>query len=154
MSHIEQELSRLNMSISDAAAPVGTYVGYTRSGNTVYVSGQLPLVEGAIAVTGQLGDGVTIDDGYRAAQICALNLLAQVKVACDGDLGRVVRVVKLGGFVSAVPSFTDAPKCINGASDLMVELFGEAGRHARFAVGVASLPGGAAVEIDGVFEIK
>lgn len=154
MSNIDQALSKLNMSIPEAAAPIGSYVGYTRSGNTVYVSGQLPIADGAIAVTGRVGDKVSVDEAYRAAQICALNLLAQVKVACGGDLNRVVRVLKLGGFVSATATFTDVPKCINGASDLMVELFGEAGRHARFAVGVASLPGGAAVEVDGVFEVS
>lgn len=153
MSSIAEKLSALNLTIPQAAAPVGNYVGYTISGNTVYISGQLPLVDGKIAVTGQLGAGVSVEQGYEAGKICAINLIAQLQAACGGDLTRVVKVLRLGGFVSVAPGFVDAPKCINGASDLFVELFGDAGRHARFAVGVASLPGGAAVEVDGTFEI-
>lgn len=136
------------------AAPVGNYVGWTVSGNTVYVSGQLPLDDGKVAVRGCLGANLSLEDGYRAGRLCGLNVLAQLREACSGDLGRVVRVLKLGGFVCSVPSFFDAPKCVNGASDLMVEVFGDAGRHARFAVSVAALPAGAAVEIEATFEIR
>ncbi|MGH1359626.1 MAG: RidA family protein [Burkholderiaceae bacterium] len=153
MATIEQKLTALNLTIPEAAAPLGNYVGYTVSGNTVYVSGQLPLQDGAVAVTGKVGADVTVEQGYEAGRICAINLIAQLRAACGGDLNRVVKVLRLGGFVNVAPDFVDAPKCINGASDLFVELFGDKGRHARFAVGVATLPAGAAVEIDGTFEI-
>ncbi len=153
MATIEQKLTALNLTIPEAAAPLGNYVGYTVSGNTVYVSGQLPLQDGAVAVTGKVGADVTVEQGYEAGRICAINLIAQLRAACGGDLNRVVKVLRLGGFVNVAPDFVDAPRCINGASDLFVELFGDKGRHARFAVGVATLPAGAAVEIDGTFEI-
>jgi len=154
MQIIEKRLAELDIALPKAAVPVGNYVAYTVSGSCVYVSGQLPIENGAMAVKGMLGDGLEVDDGYHAARLCALNLLAQLKAACDGNLDRVSRVLKLGGFVCSTPHFLDAPKCVNGASDLMVEVFGDAGRHARFAVGVASLPSGAAVEVDGIFEIR
>lgn len=154
MGIIDQRLSERGITLPAAAAPVGNYVAYTVSGRYVHVSGQLPLENGAMAVQGILGDGLAIEDGYRAARVCAMNLLAQLKEACGGDLDRVTRVLKLGGFVSARADFHDAPKCVNGASDLMVEVFGDVGKHARFAVGVASLPAGAAVEVDGLFEIS
>lgn len=112
----------------------------------MYISGQLPIKDGKLAYVGQLGNGVSAEDGYEAGKLCALNILAHLKVACDGDLDRVARVLRLGGFVNSTPGFTDAPKCINGASDLMVAVFGGAGRHARAAVSVAALPAGAAVE--------
>lgn len=153
MHDINQALTDLELAIPDAATPLGNYVGYTVSGKTVYVSGQLPLVDGKVMVTGQLGDTVTVEQGYDAARLCAINLLAQLKAACGGDLSRVRKVLRLGGFVSVANGFVDAPKCINGASDLMVAVFGDAGRHARFAVGVATLPAHAAVEVDGTFEI-
>ncbi|MBA4743031.1 MAG: RidA family protein [Azoarcus sp.] len=143
-----------SIALPPAAAAVGNYVGWAISGNLVFISGQLPLDNGAIAVKGQLGRDLEIEDGYRAGRLCGLNILAHLKEACGGDLGRVVRVVRLGGFVCAAPEFIDAPKCVNGASDLMVEYFGAAGSHARFAVGVASLPGGAAVEVDATIEIR
>jgi enamine deaminase RidA (YjgF/YER057c/UK114 family) len=129
-------------------------VGYTVSGKTVYVSGQLPFKDGKLLVTGRLGAGISIEDGYAAGRQCGLNILAHLKAACGGDLDRVARVLRLGGFVNSTPEFTDAPKCVNGASDLMVAVFGDAGRHARAAVGVASLPAGAAVEVDAVVELK
>lgn len=153
MSNIDKRLAELNITLPAAAVPVGNYVAYTISGRTVHVSGQLPMADGAVAVKGRLGDGLAIDDGYRAARVCALNILAQLKSAV-GSLDRVTRVLRLGGFVAATPDFFDAPKCVNGASDLMVEVFGERGRHARFAVGVAALPAGAAVEVDATFEIE
>jgi enamine deaminase RidA (YjgF/YER057c/UK114 family) len=153
-SSFDAHLQSRGISLPAVAVPVGNYVGWTLSGRTVYVSGQLPLDAGKLAITGRLGEDLGIDDGYRAGRLCGLNVLAQLREACGGDLGRVVRVLKLGGFVCAVPTFFDAPKCVNGASDLMVEVFGPAGRHARFAVGVASLPAGAAVEVDATFEIE
>lgn len=152
-SAFDSQLEARGIVLPPAAAAVGNYVGWTISGNTVFVSGQLPLEHGKLAVRGRLGADLGIDDGYRAGRICGLNVLAQLREACGGDLGRVAKVLRLGGFVCAAPEFTDAPKCVNGASDLMVEVFGEAGRHARFAVGVASLPAGAAVEVDATFEI-
>ncbi len=154
MSQAEEKLAALGLELPVAAAPVANYVGFTVSGKTVYVSGQLPFKDGKLLVTGRLGAGVSIEDGYAAGRQCGLNILAHLKAACGGDLDRVARVLRLGGFVNATPEFTDAPKCVNGASDLMVAVFGDAGRHARAAVGVASLPAGAAVEVDAVIELK
>ncbi|MCW5591985.1 MAG: RidA family protein [Burkholderiales bacterium] len=154
MSKAEEKLAALGLELPVAAAPVANYVGYTVSGKTVYVSGQLPFKDGKLAVTGRLGAGVSIEDGYAAGRQCGLNILAHLKAACGGDLDRVSRVLRLGGFVNSTPEFTDAPKCVNGASDLMVAVFGDAGKHARAAVGVASLPAGAAVEVDAIVELK
>lgn len=151
---VESRLQAAGITLPTPAAPAANYIPYVITGNLVFVSGQLPFVDGAVAVTGRLGDGVSIEDGQKAARLCAVNLLAQVKIACGGDLGRVKKVVRLGGFVASAPSFTDQPKVINGASDLMVEAFGaEIGTHARFAVGAPSLPLNTAVEVDGTFEI-
>lgn len=153
-ARIEAQLARLGLELPQAPAAVGSYVPFVITGSLVHVSGQLPVRDGTMRHVGKLGESLAIEDGYAAARACALNLLAQVRLACGGDLDRVRRVVRLGGFVNASPAFNDAPKCVNGASDLMVELFGtEVGSHARIAVGVASLPGGAAVEVDGLFEI-
>ncbi len=154
MSQAEQKLAALGLELPVAAAPVANYVGYTVSGKTVYISGQLPFRDGKVAYAGRLGAGVSVEDGYAAGRQCGLNILAQLKAACGGDLDRVARVLRLGGFVNSSPEFTDAPKCVNGASDLMVAVFGDAGRHARAAVGVASLPAGAAVEVDAIVELK
>lgn len=154
MSKAEEKLAALGLELPEAAAPVANYVGHVVSGKTVYISGQLPYRNGKLAYTGRLGAGVMIDDGYAAGRQCGLNILAHLKVACGGDLDRVARVVRLGGFVNCTPEFNDAPKCVNGASDLMVAVFGDAGRHARAAVGVASLPAGAAVEVDAIVELK
>jgi len=154
MSKVEQKLAELGLQLPAAAAPVANYVGYTTSGKTVYVSGQLPFEDGKLAYVGKLGAGVSTETGYAAGRQCALNILAHLKVACGGDLDRVARVLRLGGFVNSTPEYTDAPKCVNGASDLMVAVFGDAGRHARAAVSVASLPAGAAVEVDAVVELK
>ncbi len=154
MSKAEEKLAALGLELPEAAAPVANYVGHTVSGKTVYISGQLPFRNGKLAYTGRLGAGVMIDDGYAAGRQCGLNILAHLKVACGGDLDRVARVLRLGGFVNCTPEFNDAPKCVNGASDLMVAVFGDAGRHARAAVGVASLPAGASVEIDAIVELK
>lgn len=152
---IDKHLADKGIELPQAAAPVANYVPYVITGRLVQVSGQVPAWNGELRHKGKLGDGLGIDDGYAAARVCGLNLLAQLRVACGGDLDRVRRVVRLGGFVNAAPQFNDSPKCVNGASDLMVEVFGkEIGSHARFAVGVASLPGGVAVEVDGTFEIE
>ena len=154
MNNIDARLKELGIEIPAAPAPAANYVPFVVTGNTVVVSGQLPMVAGEITSSGQCGDSVSVDEGYNAARVCAINLIAQVKAACDGDLSRVKRVVRLGGFVNSTLDFTDHPKVINGASDLMAEVFAEAGKHARAAVGVASLPFGVSVEVEGTFEIS
>lgn len=151
---IETRLKDLGITIPEAAAPVANYVPWVKSGSLVFVSGQIPLVDGKPEFIGKLGEGMDVAEGVKAARTCAINLIAQVRAACDGDLDRVVRVVRLGGFVNAAHAFTDHPKVINGASDLMVEVFGDAGRHCRAAVGSSSLPLGVAVEVEGTFEIR
>jgi len=150
---VDKRLSELGIDLPEPSAPAANYIPYVVSGNLIFVSGQITMSGGELKYLGKIGDGLGIDDGYQAARICAINLLAQVKVACGGDLDRVKQVVKLGGFVNCAPDFTDQPKVINGASDLMVEVFGDAGKHARFAVGAPSLPLGIAVEVDGIFQI-
>lgn len=150
---IDAKLAELGITVPTPAAPLANYIGFNKVGGLVVVSGQIPLVDGKIAVTGKLGAGVTVEQGQDAARICFINLLAQVKQACGGDLDRVQRVVRLGGFVACAPEFTQHPAVINGASDLAVAVFGEKGKHARAAVGCPSLPGDAAVEVEGMFEI-
>ena len=154
MTTIDEKLSQLGIDLPDAPAPAANYVPYVVSGNMVYISGQLPLVGGALQITGHVGDGVNTEQAAEQARLCAINLLAQLNAACDGDLGRVSRVVKLGGFVACTADFTDQPEVINGASDLMVEVFGDKGRHARFAVGTNTLPRGTVVEVEGLFELN
>ncbi|GAA4220364.1 enamine deaminase RidA (YjgF/YER057c/UK114 family) [Sagittula marina] len=149
---IEDRLSALGLSLPDAPAPAANYVPFVRTGDTLYVSGQISMANGAL-ITGKVGADLSVEEGTAAARACALSLLAQVKAACDGDLTRLKRVVKLVGFVNSPAEFTDQPKVINGASDLMVEVLGDAGRHARSAVSAASLPLGVAVEIEGIFEV-
>ena len=153
MPTVEERLSELGLTLPAVAAPVANYVPTVRTGNLVFVAGQVPVLNGEVKFKGRLGQDMDVDEGYQAARLCGLNLIAQAQAAADGDLDKIKRVVKLGGFVSATPDFTDHPKVINGASDLMVEIFGETGKHARFAVGAGSLPLGVAVEVDGVFEI-
>lgn len=148
----ETRLTDLGITLPAVAAPVANYVPVVQTGALVFVSGQLPFENGKVAVTGKLGGGVTEEDGVRAARLCAINILAQLKAAI-GDLGRVRRVVRLGGFVASTPDFTRQPFIANGASDLMVAVFGDAGRHARAAVGTNVLPLDATVEVDAVFEI-
>lgn len=150
---IEARLAALGITLPEPAAPAANYVPFVISGKQVFISGQLPLSGGNIACSGHLGADVSLEDGQQAARLCGINILAQVKAAL-GDLDRVARCIKLGGFVASTPEFTDQPKVINGASDLMVEVFGERGRHARFAVGAPALPLGCAVEIDAVFEAE
>ncbi|MDD9901922.1 MAG: RidA family protein [Alphaproteobacteria bacterium] len=151
---VAQRLKDQNITLPPAAAPVASYVATVVSGNMLFVSGQLPIESGEVAVKGHLGKDVSLEDGVRAAQLCALNIVAQVSAALDGNLDRVARCVKLGGFVASTPEFTDHPKVINGASDFIVSVFGDTGKHARAAVGVAALPRGTAVEIEAIFEIK
>ena len=150
---IDAKLAELGITLPTPAAPVANYIGFNLVGKLVIVSGQIPLVDGKVAVTGKLGAGVSVEDGQRAARICFVNLLAQLKAAA-GDLDRVKRVVRLGGFVACTPDFTQQPQVINGASDLAVAVFGEKGKHARAAVGCPSLPVDAAVEVEGMFEVE
>lgn len=149
---VEKKLAELGIVLPTPAAPIANYVGFVRSGRLLFVSGQLCLVDGKAVAVGKLGGEVSIEQGREAARVCAINLLAQVKAAL-GDLDKVVRVVRLGGFVASTPGFLDGPKVLNGASDLMVDVFGEKGRHARTTIGVAVLPGDAAVEVEGTFEV-
>lgn len=150
---VEQKLTALGIVLPTPAAPVANYVAFVRSGNLVTVSGQLCFGDaGKLVAKGQLGAAVSMEDGVKAARACAVNLLAQVKAAV-GDLDKVVRVVRLGGFINSAAGFTDGPKVMNGASDLMVEVFGDKGRHARSTVGVSALPADAAVEVEGLFEV-
>ena len=151
---VDTRLAELGIKIPVAAPPAANYIPYTVSGSMVFVSGQITSLNGELQYLGRLGENLNVTMGCEAARLCALNLIAQVKKACEGNLDRVTKVLKLGGFVSSTPDFVDQPMVINGASDLMVDVFGEAvGQHARFAAGVASLPLGVAVEIDGTFEI-
>ncbi|MDB6181926.1 RidA family protein [Paracoccus fistulariae] len=149
---IEARLKDLNITLPDAPAPAANYVPFVQTGNLVFVSGQISAGENGL-ITGKLGADLDVEAGQAAARRCGLALIAQLKAAI-GDLDRVVRVVKLGGFVNSTPDFTDQPKVVNGCSDLMVEVFGDAGRHARAAVSAGSLPLGVAVEVDAVFEVK
>ena len=149
---IDAHLADLGITLPAATAPVANYVPYVVAGNLVHISGQITMENGDLKFVGKLGKDYQVEDGQKAARLCALNLVAQLKSAI-GDLDKVTRVVKLNAFVNSDPAFTDQPKVVNGASDTMVEIFGDAGKHARSAVGVASLPLGVAVEIDGIFEV-
>lgn len=153
VSAIQQRLESLGVTLPTPAAPVANYVPYVMSGKTLYISGQLPVGLDGQMVKGQLGRDATLEQGQDAARLCAVNILAQANAALEGDLSRIARCVKLGGFVASSSDFFDHPKVINSASDLIVGALGDAGRHARFAVGVAALPFGAAVEIDAIFEL-
>lgn len=150
---IDARLTELGITLPPAPAPAANYVPYVVTGNLVFISGQVAVAPGEKHL-GKLGSELTVEQGQKAARACALNILAQLREACGGNLDRVRRCVKLGGFVNCVPNFADMPKVVNGASDLMVEVFGDAGRHARFAVGAPNLPAGFAVEVDAVFEIE
>ncbi|WP_176083059.1 RidA family protein [Martelella sp. HB161492] len=152
-SSIDDRLKALSITLPSPAAPAANYVPFVISGNQLIISGQLPTENGAMVASGRLGDGVSLEDGQKAARACAINLIAQANAALGGDLSRIVRVVKLNGFVASTPDFTDQHLVINAASNLFGDVFGDAGKHARAAVGMASLPLNAAVEIDAIMEI-
>jgi len=150
---IEARLKELGIELPDATAPAANYIPYVVSGKLIFLSGQITLLNGKIEYIGKIGEEFTVEEGYQAARLCGLNLITQAKAAAGGNLDKIKRVVKLGGFVNAVAGFTNQPEVINGASDLMVEVFGDNGRHARAAVSAGALPRNVAVEIDGVFEL-
>ena len=151
--HFETKLKELGITLPDAPAPAANYVPFVQVGDIVYVSGQISADTNGF-IKGKLGDDMTTEEGAAAARACAINLLAQVKAACGGDLDRLIRVVKLTGFVNSTADYTDQPKVVNGASDLLAEALGEAGKHSRSAVSAASLPLGVAVEIEGIFQVS
>ena len=153
MVHPEERIAELGLQVPDVAKPVASYVPAVRSGNLVFVAGQIPLEGGQPQFIGKLGREFQVADGQKAARLCAINIISQLRAALGGDLDKVKRIVRVGGFVNAIPDFTDQPQVINGASDLLVQVFGEAGKHARAAVGVSSLPRGVAVEVEAVAEV-
>jgi enamine deaminase RidA (YjgF/YER057c/UK114 family) len=153
MSQVEERLATLGISLPQPAAPVANYVPFVRSGQLVHISGQVSI-DADGGVRGVVGEDVDAETARRAARLCGINLLAQMRVAAEGDLDRIARVVKLGGFVQVGPAFFEIPQVVNGASDVMVEAFGEAGKHARSAVGVYRLPMNFAVEVDAVVELR
>lgn len=153
-SGIQQRLAQLGIELPRAAPPAGAYVPFVITANLLLISGQLPMSDGVVVHHGRVGAELSIDDGIAAARLCGINVLAQARDACDGDLDRVRRVLRLAGFVHGAPGFTEHPKVLNGASELMVDVFGPSGRHVRIAVGAATLPLGAAVEIEATFEIS
>jgi enamine deaminase RidA (YjgF/YER057c/UK114 family) len=150
---IEAKLAELGITLPSPMPPIANYVPAVVTGNLVFVSGQVPAVDGKIAVTGKIGQDLNIEQGKAAARQCLINVLVHLKAACGGDLDRVRRVVRLGGFIAASAYFVDHAQVMNGASDLAVAVFGDAGRHARTTIGVPSLPIDAPVEVEGVFEI-
>ncbi len=154
MSTISQRIHELGLTLPEPAAPIASYVPFVITGNLVFISGQLPRANGQLTAIGRVGADIDLATAQKAAELCALHIIAQLNVACGGDLDRVEQCVKLGGFVSSAPDFYDQPKVINGASDLIQKVFGAHGKHARSAVGVSNLPLNAAVEIDAVFCLK
>ncbi|GHU05593.1 hypothetical protein FACS1894205_5810 [Alphaproteobacteria bacterium] len=151
---IEKRLVEIGLVLPQATAPAANYVPFVLSGDLVFLAGQLPFQDGKLAQTGLLGRDVGLEDGVRAARLCAINLITQIKAALEGDLDRVRRIVRVGGFVASTADFIDQPKVVNGASDLFVEVFGDIGRHARSAVSAPSLPLGAAVEVEAIIQIS
>lgn len=151
---IEQRLTELGITLPPANAPAGNYVPFVQTGNLLFISGQIPMVDGKPGFIGTLGAQMSTEDGAAAARTCTLSILAQAREALGGDLDRVTRCVKVSGFVASTADFTEQPKVINGASDLLVEVFGDAGRHARAAVGMSALPLGVAVEVEAIFEVS
>ncbi|MEM7651243.1 MAG: RidA family protein [Pseudomonadota bacterium] len=150
---LEQKLQELGYELPEAAAPAANYVPFVISEKQIFIAGQIPFLNGETIHLGRVGDDVDLEGGVKAARACALNILAQANAAVSEDWSKIKKLVKLGAFVNCTPDFTDHPKVVNGASDLMVEVLGEAGKHARFAVGAPSLPLGVAVEIDAIFEL-
>ncbi len=153
MGKVEDRLRQLGIELPEAAAPVANYVGWVRSGKLIFTAGQIPVVDGKPRYTGKAGVDVSIEEAADAARLCAINAISQARAATGGDLERIARVVKLTGFVNCNGDFTAHPQVINGASGLMVEVFGEAGRHARSAVGASSLPLNVTCEVEAVFEV-
>lgn len=151
---IEARLQELGVTLPAAPAPAGSYVPYVVTGTLVFLAGQIPLVNGAMQHPGIVPAQVSVEQANAAARLCAINLVTQLRAACGGDLDRVVRCVKVGGFVACTPDFTDHPKVVNGASDFFGQVFGDKAKHARFAVGAPSLPLGASVEVEAIFEIR
>ena len=154
MTSIDARLKELGIELPQPAKPVANYVPWVKTGNLVFTAGQVPLKDGKIEYQGKIGRDFTVEEGQAAARQCAINILAQVKDACGGNLDKVKRCVKVVGFVNGVPDFADHPKVINGASDLLVTVLGERGKHARSAVGSGSLPVNVAVEVEAVFEVE
>ena len=150
---IDARLKELGITLPEAPMPVANYVPFVRSGNLLFVSGQVPMEGGKPQFIGKLGDNFKIEDGQKAARLCALNVIAQVRAALGGDLDKVKRCVRVGGFVNCMPEFGDQPQVVNGASDVFVQVFGDAGKHARAAVGVSALPRGVAAEVEAIFEV-
>lgn len=154
MSSIDDRLKELSITLPEPTAPVANYVPYVRSGNLLFISGQVTVKNGSLEHVGKVGDGISTDEAVEAARLCGINILAQLKAACEGNWDEVKRCVKVGGFVNAASDFTEHPKVVNGCSDLMVDVFGDRGKHARFAVGAGSLPLGVAVEVEAIFELE
>lgn len=151
---VEQKLSAMNLSIPSAAAPAAAYAPWVISGNYLLISGQLPMQDGTIIYTGMVDSDIDIDTAYLSAQLCGLNIIGQINAALKGDFSKLVQIIRLGGFVQATPEFKQHPKVINGASELLQQVFGDQGIHTRAAVGVASLPLNAATEVDAMVEIR
>jgi enamine deaminase RidA (YjgF/YER057c/UK114 family) len=151
---IEARLKELGITLPSQPAPAANYAPFVKVSALVFISGQITSLNGELTFVGKVGRDFTVEEGSKAARLCALNILAQLKAACEGNLDKVIRCIRLGGFVNCVDDFKEQSKVINGASDLMVTVFGEKGRHARAAVGVSSLPLGVAVEVDAIFEVK
>jgi len=154
MSNAAARLKSLSITLPTPVAAVANYVPYVLQGDMLVISGQITIENGEKKFIGRLGENISLEDGQKAARLCAINIIAQINAALNGDLGRVARIVRLGVFVNATSNFTDQSLVANGASDLMVEIFGDVGRHARAAVGVASLPGGVAVEVEAIVAVK
>jgi enamine deaminase RidA (YjgF/YER057c/UK114 family) len=154
MSNYEKKINEMGITLPSPATPVANYVGFVKANNIVFISGQLPLEGGKLQGIGKVGKDFSADEAKKFAKLCAINILAQLKVACEGNLDRVAKCIKLGIFVNGDADFKDHPVVANGASDLIAEIFGDAGKHARAAVGSGSLPFGVAVEVDAIFEIK
>lgn len=151
---IDEKLEELGIELPTPPKPAAAYVPFVQSGNLVFISGQIPMVNGELKYVGKVGDAISLEDAQACAGVCAVNIMAQLKEACGGDLSRVVRFVKVGGFVNCTPDFNDIPQVINGASNMIGEVFGDKGAHARFAVGSVNLPLGVAVEVEAIVEIS
>ncbi len=152
--NFEKKIKELDITLPEAKPPVGSYVATKIVGNLLYISGQISISKNGELIKGKVGKDLSVDDGYKAAERCGLSIISQAKVACNGDLSKIKSCVKLTGFVNSTDNFTDQPKVINGASDLIASVFGEAGMHTRAAVSTNSLPLGVSVEIDAIFELN